>query len=151
MNQHRPFLLILAAVGLLVLVHQLADLAPILSETDLATPSGRVRLVTILEGRASPFLLADVFLVWTSLTLSRGGAVRVFGALHLILGVLMVVATPFFLLDAGRMAGAISGTEIAAYRVIVARSLGVLVVLGASALVAGRAMWRLGREIPAAV
>jgi hypothetical protein len=151
MSQRRPFLLILAAAGLLLLVQQLADLAPILSDTDLATPSGRVRLVTILAGRSSPFLLADVFLVWAALALSRGGAVRVFGALHLMLGVLMVVATPFFLLDAGHLAGAISGAEVAAYRVIVVRTLGVLAVLGLSALVAGGAIWRLGRAIPAGV
>lgn len=151
MNHRRRFLLILAAAGLLLLVHQLADLAPILSETDLATPAGRVRLVTILEGRASPFLLADVFLVWAALALSRGGAVRVFGALHLMLGVMMVVATPFFVLDAGRLAGSISGAEVVQYRVIVARTLGVLAGLGGSALVAGRAIWRLGREIPAGI
>ena len=71
MSQRRPFLLILAAAGLLLLVQQLADLAPILSEADLTTPSGRVRLATILAGRSSPFLLADVFLVWAVLRVSR--------------------------------------------------------------------------------
>jgi hypothetical protein len=151
MTQRRAFLSILAAAGLLLLVQQLADLAPILSETDLATPSGRVRMVTILAGRASPILLADVFLVWSALALSQGVAIRVFGALHLMLGALMVVAAPFFLRDAGRLANAISGDEVAAYRVIVARTLGMLTVLGASALLAGRAIWSMGRVTPAGV
>jgi len=129
-------------------VQQLFDLAPMISEADLATPAGRVRLVTLLEGRVSPFLLADVFLVWTVAALSRGGAARVIGALHVMLGALMVAAAPFFLLDAGRLAGAFSSPEVAAYRVIVARTLFVLAVLGGSALVAGRLIWRLGRETP---
>ena len=92
----RRFFSILAAAGLLLLVLQLVDLAPMLTEADLATAAGRVRVVTLLQGRAFPILLADVSLVWTTVALSRGGAVRVIGALHLMLGALMVVVAPFF-------------------------------------------------------
>jgi len=109
-----------------------------------------VRVVTLLQGRAFPILLADVSLVWTTVALSRGGAVRVIGALHLMLGALMVVVAPFFLVDAGRLAGAIPGGQVSAFRIIVARTLVVLGVLGGCAVVAGRLIWRLGRQIPAA-
>lgn len=146
----RRFFSILAAAGLLLLVLQLVDLAPMLTEADLATPAGRVRVVTLLQGRAFPILLADVSLVWTSVALSRGGAVRVIGALHLMLGTLMVLVAPFFLVDAGRLAGAIPGGQVSAFRIIVARTLVVLGVLGGCALAAGRLIWRLGRQVPAA-
>lgn len=147
MIPQRRFVRVLAAAGALLVVQQLSDLAPLLSQADLATPAGRVRLVTVLAGRVSPFLLADVSLVWAAVALSQGGAARVLGALHLMLGVVMIVVTPFFLADAGRLAGVMSGEEVAAYRVIVTRTLGVLTVLGVTVLMAGRDIWRSSRPV----
>lgn len=143
MTGARRFLPLLGALGVVILAHQVVDLWPMIAGTDFATPAGRLRLFTTVSPRVAAFFTADVLLVWAAVRLGRAGAVRTLGWTHLLLGVLLWVAVPFFLADAGRMAAAIAGPDLRGYRVLVSRVLGVLLLSGVAGLLAGRRLLQL--------
>jgi len=136
----RRFTPILIGVAAVILIHQVADLATLLPGTDFATPAGRVRQLLAVEARSPGVLTADLLLIWALL---RGGyrrGLRLTRTLHFGLGVLLLALVPWFLLDAGQVAGAFAGTESRAFRIVVSRTLLMLSLLGVGALLAGRAL-----------
>jgi len=143
MIESRRFLPLLAASGALILLHQALDLVTLLPGSDLATPSGRVRQVLAFGGRSSAILVADFLLIWATLALGARGRLRTLAGVHFVIGGLLVVLLPLFLLDAGRVAGGFRGGESVAFRVLAGRTLLVLGVLGAGALVVGRTLLSL--------
>jgi hypothetical protein len=134
----RRFLPILAAAGVLVLLHQLSDAATALRGADLHTPGGRLQIVGMIGTRAVALMTADVLLIWSALALSHGPALRILAMVHLVLGGLALVAVPFFVIDAGALANTVGGRALPTYRVFVARILGFLLAGGVAGLIAGR-------------
>jgi hypothetical protein len=142
----RPFLPIVAAVGAVVLLQQAADLDVALAGIDLILPAGRMRLLTTIGTRGAALVTADALLVWAAVALAHRRGLQLLGALHLALGGVALVAAPVFLLDAGRLVGAIGGREIVTYRVLVVRTVLLLVVWGLAGLLAGRQLSGLSQK-----
>ena len=138
MIESRRFIPLLGVVGLLIVAQQAFDIAQLLPSTDLATPVGRVRQLVALESRTPGLLTGDVLVLWALIAAGSRMLLRSAGGLHLLVGVLVLVLAPVFLRDAGSVVGGLSGNEAAAFRVVVARTLAVLALLGAAGLVAGR-------------
>ena len=139
----RRWLPLLAAVGAVVLLQQVADVAVLLPATDLATPAGRVRQLLAVEAR-SPGLVAADLLLLSGLVLGRGSLrLRVAGTVHLAGGVLLLLLFPVFLRDAGSLAGGFGGSEASAFQWVAARTLLMLAGFGVVGLAAGRALFRL--------
>jgi hypothetical protein len=141
----RRFLPIVAAVGALVLVQQAADLNIVLAGTDLIMPAGRMRLLTTIGTRGAALVTADILLVWATVALVYRPGLQVLGALHLALGGVALIAAPLFLLDAGRLVVTIGGREIVTYRVLVVRTVLLLVSWGIAGLLAGRLLSGLSK------
>lgn len=145
MSELRRFLPLALAVAGFILLHQLLDVAGVLPGSDLETPAGRVRQLLATEARSPAVLTADVLLLWALLGLGWARPVRLLGFLHLAVGVVLLIVAPLFLVDAGRVATGFSGAEASAFRVVMARALFMLVLLGIGALLAGRELVNLTR------
>ena len=146
---HR-FLPILAAAGVVVAVHQLADAASALTGTDLSVAGSRMRLLATIGTRGPALMTADIFMLWSALALANGRALRALGVLHLLLGGLALVAIPVFVTDAGAVASTIGPRGFLAYRMLVARMVTILLAGGMAGLVAGRQLSTLASR-PAAI
>ena len=133
----RRFLPILAAVGLIILVHQALDLVSLTEGADLGTPTGRLGVVAILWTRGPALLTGDLFLILAALLAPWARALAMLAAVHLVAGVAALVEAPFFLADAGQMAGDIALPGLASFRITVIRILAALIVLGVGAGVVG--------------
>lgn len=136
----RRFVPLLTGVAAVILIHQAADIGMLLPGTDFATPTGRVRLLLAVEAKSPGILTADLLLIWAWFAGGHHRALRLTRTLHLMLGALLLVFVPWFLVDAGRVAGVFAGTESLAFRIVVARTLLMLSLLGIGALLAGRAL-----------
>ncbi len=136
----RRFLPLLAGVGLFVAVHQVLDAVPLLAQADLATPTGRVRLVTILWSRSAVLLVADIFLIAAAIGLGHRWFQAGLSRIHLAGGVLLLLAVPILLVSAGGMVSSVGGAGIGMFRVTMARALFGLGVTGCGALVGWRAL-----------
>jgi hypothetical protein len=145
-SEPRRFLPLLAATAALILLHQVLDLATLLPGSDLGTPAGRVRQLLALAARSPGLLVADLLLIWAAIGWGATGGLRKLAVAHLVLGVVLLVLLPFFLLDAGRVAGTFGGAESVAFRVITARTLLVLSLFGAGSLVASRTLRSLSQS-----
>ena len=141
----RRFLPILAVVGAIILMHQTLDLLSVSAGADIATPTGRLGLVAILWTRGPALLAADVCLVLAAVLSSRTRLLVVLAIVHLVGGAAALLEAPFFLADAGRMAGSISVPELTSFRITVLRILVVLLTVGAGSMVAGMSLLREGR------
>lgn len=137
MTIERRFLPILAAGGALILMHQGLDLLAVTGEADVATPTGRLGLVAVLWTRGPALLAADVCLMLAAVLASWKRALAGLAMLHLLLGAAALAEAPFFVLDAGRMAGSIAGPELTSFRLTVVRLLTALLTVGAGATVVG--------------
>ena len=142
----RRFLPLMGAAGAVVLLHQLADLAQLLPATDFATPAGRVRQLLAVEARSPGLLCADILIIWALTLRGLREGLRVAGVVHLIVALLLLVLLPVFLLDAGSLAGGFAGSEAAAFRVVVGRTLLLLALLGLGGLLAARSLTRAARS-----
>jgi hypothetical protein len=134
----RRFTPLLAAVGIVILLQQLLDVAQLLPTIDFATTAGRVRQLLALEARSPGLLVADALLLWALLVAGLSSFRRAAGVVHLLVGLGLLALIPLFLHDAGNLVEGMAGGEATAFRVAVARTLGVLLGLGASGLWAGR-------------
>lgn len=146
MNEARRFFPLLLAVGCVVLVLQGVDLLAVLAGSDLGVPGGRVRQLLAVESRSPGALTADLLVIWSLLGQGKWGALRVLGALHWVLGALLLLAVPLFLSDAGSMATGFAGAPLSAFRVVVVRTLGMLGLLSLLAILVGRALRLAARE-----
>lgn len=146
MTVPRRLVVLLGAAGGFILVHQLVELGGPIAAADLSTPAGRMRLITTVWTRGAALLAADLFLIWAAVAGAHRRSLAVLALIHLVVGAAMVVDAPFFLIDAGRMASSIGGDAVAVYRLVVARALGMLAVLGVAALVAGWSLRLLARD-----
>ncbi len=142
---HR-FPALLAAASLVILLHQMADLATLLPVADLATPAGRVGQLFAAQARTPALLVGDLFLIWALLAGRSPGALRVVAGLHLTGGTLLLLLAPWFLIDAGRLAGG-SGTDTVAFQIVAGRTLLLLLLIGIGALLAGRVLFSAAREV----
>jgi hypothetical protein len=141
----RRFLSILALVGVIILVHQGLDLLSLAGGADLATPTGRLGLVAILWTRGPALLTADAFLVMAAVLSSWTRLLAVMAIIHLLLGAAALSDAPFFLADAGRMAGTIATPGLTSFRITVVRILAALITIGVGAAVAGVSLVQVGR------
>lgn len=146
MIETRRFPPLLAAAALVILIHQAADLATLLPTTDFGTPAGRAGQLLAAQARTPAILSADLLLVWALLAGGFPRALRIVAALHLSAGVLLLVLLPWFLLDAGQLAGGFAGSESLAFRIVVARTLLLLFLAGIGALIASRVLFSSARE-----
>ena len=146
MIEPRRFLPLLAATAALILLHQVLDVATLLPGSDLATPAGRVRQLLALSARSPGLLVADLLLIWAAIGWGAAAGLRKLAVAHLVLGVVLLVLLPFFLLDAGRVAASFGGAESVAFRVITARTLLVLSLFGVGSLVASRTLRSLSQS-----
>ena len=137
---------LLAAAALVVLLHQMADLATLLPFADLGTPAGRVGQLFAAQARTPALLVADLFLIWALVAGRLPAALRVVAGLHLTMGTLLLLLAPWFVIDAGRLAGG-SGTDTVAFQIVVGRTLLLLVFIGIGALLAGRVLFSAAREV----
>ena len=142
----RRFLPVLAAAAIVILLHQASDLSAGLIGTDLRLPASRIRLVSTIGTRGAALLCSDILLVWAALGLSHSRALRALGALHYAGGALALLAVPLFVLDAGRMASTVAAVEMSTYRMVVLRTLILLLAAGAGAVVAAAQLSGLGRR-----
>jgi hypothetical protein len=142
---HR-FPALLAAASLVILLHQMADLATLLPVADLATPAGRVGQLFAAQARTPALLVGDLILIWALLARRSPGALRVVAGLHLTGGTLLLLLAPWFLIDAGRLAGG-SGTDTVAFQIVAGRTLLLLLLIGIGALLAGRVLFSAAREV----
>ena len=145
MNPARRFFPILAAAALVILFHQVSSLFAALAGTDLHVPASRLRLVTGVGSRGAAVVTADVLLIWAAVGLVHRRALRALGGAHYAAGAVALLAAAMFLSDAGAMAGAVGGTEISSYRIVVLRILLLLLVGGAAALIVARQLSALAR------
>ena len=146
MIDSRRFIPLLAAAGLVILAQQFVDVAQLLPSTDFATPAGRVRQLLALESRTPGLLTADLLMLWALIAARGTWLLRTAAGLHGLLGFGCLFLMPLFLADAGSLARGLSGSESAAFRVVVGRTLVVLTLLGVAGLIAGRALLTLRRE-----
>jgi hypothetical protein len=144
----RPFPALVLATGIALLLVQGADLWNALAGTDFVTRPGRMGLVTTLTGRAGVLLLADALLVGAALALRKPPLFRTLAGLHWVAAAAVLLAATFVLLDAGQLAPAVVAGEVAAYRVLIVRILGVLLTVGTGAVLAARALARLAEAPP---
>lgn len=144
-NLERRFLPILAAVGAIILMHQGLDLLSATDGADLAIPTGRLGLVAILWTRGPALLTADVFLITAAILSPWTRMLAVLAIVHLLAGAAALLEAPFFLADAGRMAGTIAAPELTSFRITVVRILAALIILGAAATFAGLSLVRTAR------
>jgi hypothetical protein len=145
----RRFLPILAAVGVVVLLHRLSDASAALRGSDLHTPGGRLQLAGMIGTRAVAFITADVLVIWPVVALSHRGALRILAVLHIAVGGLALVALPFFVADAGALASTVGGRALFTYRFFVTRILGFLLAGGVVGLYAGAQLSAIGRQLSA--
>lgn len=140
MSEARRFFPVLAAASLVIMFHQALDLLSALSANDLATPAGRTRQLLATVARGPALLTADALLIWSLLARPDLGARYLprLGTAHLILGGLLLLLWPVFLLDAGRLAGSFRGGEITGFRIVTIRTLLLLPLLGAGVILVGR-------------
>jgi putative effector of murein hydrolase LrgA (UPF0299 family) len=138
MIEARRFTPLLAAAGIVILLQQGLDVAQLLPSTDFATPAGRVRQLLALEARSPGLLVADFLLLWALLAAGLFRLRRVAAVTHLLVGLGLLALVPIFLGDAGHLIEGMAGGEATAFRIAVARTLGVLVALGSAGLLAGR-------------
>jgi putative effector of murein hydrolase LrgA (UPF0299 family) len=131
--------LLLSAVAI-ILLNQAADLALLLPGTDFATPTGRVRQLLALEAKSPAIVTADLLLLWALLAGKWRRALRLTRAVHYLVGALLLALVPWFLSDAGRVAGNFGGIESLAFRIVVGRTLLMLLLLGIAALLVGKAL-----------
>jgi len=143
----RRFAPLLAAAALVVLIHQAADLATLLPAADFATPAGRVGQLLAAEARTPAVLVGDLLLIWARLAGGFPTVLRVVAGLHLSAGALLLLLWPWFLLDAGKLAGGFAGPEALAFRVAIARTLLLLLLAGIGALLASRVLFLAAREV----
>lgn len=140
MIEPRKLLPVLGGAGLLIAFQQSLDILTAAAGVDLATPLGRVRLVTLLWSRNAPILLADAFLISAAIGLGHARSLALLAKVHLASGVLLLLAIPFLLRSAGGMASTLGGSSVGVFRVTVARALLGLALLGCGALVGWRAL-----------
>lgn len=140
MIEPRRFLPLLAGTGALIILHQTFELFSALAGVDPATPSGRVRLLTMLWFRSSPFALADIFLIAAAIGLQRSRALTSLARIHLAVGALCLVAVPVLLVSAGQVAPPVGGGGMGMFRVATARALIGLTLAGGTAILAARAL-----------
>lgn len=131
---------LLAVAAAIVLLHQALDLFSHAAELDLATPSGRIGLITAVWSRGPALLAADACLVAAAILGARVSLTRVLGLLHIVAGLAALVAATLYLVDAGRIAENVGGLELTSFRITVARMLIALNTLGLLGLVAGLAL-----------
>ena len=146
MIETRRFPPLLVAVALVILLHQTADLATLLPAADFGTPAGRVAQLLAALQRTPALVIADVLLSWALLAAGRANALRLLAGLHLGGGVLLLVLLPWFLLDAGTLAGGFAGSEALGFRILAARTLLLLLLAGSGAILAGRMLVSAARE-----
>ena len=146
MIEARRFTPLLALVGIVILTQQALDVAQLLPSTDFATPAGRFRQLLALEARSPGFLVADALLLWAMLAAGLVSLRRAAGAVHLLVGLGLLGLIPLFLGDAGSLVEGMAGGEATAFRIAVARTLVVLLVLGGAGLWAGRSLLVPERE-----
>ena len=145
MSDDRRLLSLLGFVGLIILLHQGLDLFAAVSAIDVATPTGRLGVIAVTWSRSPSLLAADLFLVLALVGSFRPRLLRLLAAAHLALGLAALVATPFFLTDAGRVTGNIAALELTSFRITVARILLALLVTGAGAVVTAVSLLQEGR------
>ena len=133
-NRLIPLLLAAAAV---ILLQQAIDFVALLPGSDLAVPAGRLRQLLALESHSFAAIAADLLLIWCLLLLERKRALRGLGTAHWVVAVLLVLSGPLFLRDAATLAAGFAGAAQSAFRVVVARMLGILMALGLLAAWAG--------------
>ena len=143
MSPARRFFPILAAAAVVILFHQFSDLVAALAGTDIHIPASRMRLVTGVGSRGAALVTADVFLIWAAWGLQGGRALRSLGGANYACGALALLAAAIFLLDAGKTASAVGGSEISTYRMVVVRTLVLFLAGGAGALLAARQLFGL--------
>ena len=141
----RRFVPILAAAGAVMLLHQVADLAAAIGGADPATPTGRLGLVAVIWTRGPALLAADLILVGAALRAPWTRLLAGLAVAHVLLGIGAVATAPFFLRDAGHMAGSISVAELTSFRITVLRILAALIILGAGAVIVGLSLVGAGR------
>lgn len=146
MNPARRFFPILAAAALVILFHQLSSLFVALAGTDLHVPASRLRLVTGVRSRGAALVTSDVLLTWAAVGLVHTRALRALVGAHYAAGAVALLGAVMFLSDAGTMASAVGGNDIASYRMVVLRTLLVLLAGGATALIAARQLSALSRQ-----
>ena len=140
MIEARRFYPVLAVASLVIMFHQALDLVSALSANDLATPAGRTRQLLATVARGPALLTADVLLIWSLLARPDLGArfLPRLGMAHFVFGGVFLLLWPVFLFDAGRLASSFRGGEITGFRVVTIRTLLVLPLLGAGAILVGR-------------
>lgn len=97
----RRLLALLYVVGLLMAADQLADLLTTLLSAPMAPSSAQWRfgVFGLLVTRAGVFLVAEVLLFTAALTLEHRTALRLLGALNLLLALAVLAGFGFFALD----------------------------------------------------
>ena len=138
--ESRRFFPLLALAGLFVMVHQVLDMAHLISGVDFATPSGRVRLVTLVWSRCDVLALADILLIAAVVGWRNYRWTVALTWIHLAVGVLLLLAVPILVVSAGGMANTIGGEGMGMFRVTIARALFGLSLAGIGALVGWRAL-----------
>lgn len=147
MIETRRFTPLLTAVALVVLFHQVTDLAWMLPGVDFTTPAGRARQAIALEARSPGLLAADLMLIWALAAGRSQRPLRWVAGAHFAAGVALLLLCPLFLNDAGQLASGFGGAQSVAFRVVVARTLVMFLLLGVGALLAARALLALSREV----
>jgi hypothetical protein len=143
----RRFIPVLLGAAAAILIHQLIDITSLLPGVDFSTSFGRVRQLLAIEARSPGILTADLLLVWAVVAGGHRRALRLTLTLHLVFGALLLLVVPWFLVDAGRVSGVFEGTESLAFRIVVARTLFMLALLGFGALLTGRALHNYLKEL----
>ena len=146
MIESRRLAPLLAAAGLLLLLHRLLDFSVALAQVDLAIPAGRARFLGLAVSRTPGPLMADLLLIGAAVTARYSGPLRALAWTHLAGGGLCLVAVPWLLTESGRVASMVSSAESTSFRLLVVRGLLVLLLLGVGALLAGRTLLALSRE-----
>lgn len=146
MSELKRFFPILAAVAVLILIQQAADLSSGLPAIDFATPSGRMRQLMATAARSPAALTADFLLILAILGGGWNGWLRPLGIMHVAIAGLCFLALPFFLADAGRVASTFSGPQVTSYRLLVIRTLVLLPTLGIIGILVGRSLLVRSRQ-----
>ena len=135
----------MAALGGLLLLHQLVDLwgTPGL---DFGTAPGRARIIAAILSRPALPLVSDLLLIAAVVMSGRKGSRRALGGVHLLGGILLLLAIPMFWFASARLAESIGPQEITSFRLLVIRGLILLAGLGIGAVLGGRILLSMGRR-----